>query len=307
MTRNLANLAASVRARLQTRAKEEGRPFQEFLQYYGLERFLFRLSRSAYRDKFVLKGGLMLRLWDVNSYRPTRDIDLLGFTNNQIEEVEAIVRDVCSEDGDDDGVVFDINGVTGERIKEDADYEGIRIKFLGFLERARIPMQIDIAFGDIVHPEAVNAEYPTLLNTPAPTLRVYPRETVIAEKFQAMVHLGAFNSRMKDFYDIWLLSTRGDYDGLGLAEAILKTFRNRDTAIESDPIAFRPTFYENEDKEKQWAAFRRKSRLSSAPADLGDVVKHIRVFLGPVADAIATSSSFQCDWQAPGPWRGESA
>lgn len=304
MTRNVS---ASVRARLQNRAKDEGRPFQEFLQYYGLERFLFRLSRSPHGGKFVLKGALMLRVWDAASSRPTRDIDFLGFTNNDIDEVEAIIVDACNGDCADDGIVFDSKSVKGERIKEDADYEGIRVKFVGYLEKARIPMQIDIAFGDVMHPNATLADYPTLLDGPGLTLQVYPRETVIAEKFQAMVHLGTLNSRMKDFYDIWLLSRQFDFDGPGLGEAISKTFENRGTAIETNPIAFTPAFYENEDKAKQWAAFLRKSHLTGGPADLGEAVRHISVFLDPVAEAIAAARTFQSKWRAPGPWTDERA
>lgn len=166
-------MAASVRARLSQRAKHEGRPFQELLQHYGLERFLYRLSQNTHGE-------------------------------NSMEELEAIVRDVCSLD--DDGVVFDATTVLGGRIKEVADYEAVRVKFVGLLDRARIPMQLDIAFGDVIHPAVEVVTYPTLLDHPAPELRVYPRETVIAEKFQAMVHLGTLYSRMKDFYDIWLLS-----------------------------------------------------------------------------------------------------
>jgi predicted nucleotidyltransferase component of viral defense system len=296
------NVAASVRARLQNRARKEGRPFQELLQYYGLERFLWRLSRSPHRDKFILKGALLLRVWDASSSRPTRDIDLLGFTNNDIEAIKAIVVELCKAASDDDGVVFDPATVTGERIKEDADYEGIRIKFVGFLERARIPMQIDIAFGDVMHPAASDAQYPTLLDTPAPTLRVYPRETVIAEKFQAMVHLGTLNSRMKDFYDVWLLSRQFDFDGPSLAGAVAGTFNNRQTQMEIEPVALTSDFYDSEDKQKQWAAFLRKSQMASAPPKFGDVAIALRDFLLPIARSLAESREFNSTWSPPGPW-----
>lgn len=297
MTRNIA---ASVRARLQNRAREEGRPFQELLQYYGLERFLFRLSCSAYRDRFVLKGALMLRVWDAATPRPTRDIDLLAFTHNDIDEIRAIMVEVCGSD-EGDGVVFDAETVTAERIKEDADYQGVRIRFMGFLENARIPMQIDMAFGDVMHPAATIADYPTLLDAPAPTLRVYPRESVIAEKFQAMVHLGTLNSRMKDFYDVWLLSRQFDFDGASLAEAVVKTFENRGTEVQPEPTAFTPAFYQAGDKGKQWTAFLRKSRLADAPG-FAAVVEHIRAFLAPVAVAAGGRAEFDRLWRAPGPW-----
>lgn len=296
------NVAASVRARLQNRAKDERRPFQELLQYYGLERFLFRLSRSSHRDQFILKGALMLRVWDATSSRPTRDIDFLAFTDNDIEAVKSIVVEICNQDSDDDGVIFDSATVTGERIKEDADYEGIRIKFIGFLERARIPMQIDIAFGDVMHPDAVNADYPTLLDTPAPMLRVYPRDTVIAEKFQAMVHLGTLNSRMKDFYDIWLVSRQFDFDGGSLADAVEGTFKNRETRIETEPVALTSDFSSSEDKQKQWTAFLRKSQIAGAPPTFGDVAIALREFLLPIARSLAESREFNSTWTPPGPW-----
>ncbi len=225
MTRNVA---ASVRARLANVARESRRPFQEVLQYYGLERFLYRFSRTEHRSHFLLKGALMLRVWAAPETRPTRDIDLLGFVKNDIEYLEAIVREACN---------FDAASVTGERIKEDADYEGIRIRFTGLLENARIPMQIDIGFGDAVYPAAREISYPTILNCPAPSLRMYPRETVVAEKLEAIVFLGTVNSRMKDFYDIWLLARQFEFSGTDLATAIGKTFEKRGTALDPNPIA----------------------------------------------------------------------
>ena len=184
MTRNVA---ASVRARLANIARKSGRPFQEVLQYYGLERFLYRFSRTEHRGRFLLKGALMLRVWDAPETRPTRDIDLLGFVQNDVEYLEAIVREACNINADDAGLHFDATTVAGARIKEDADYEGIRIRFTGLLENARIPMQIDIGFGDTVYPTAQEMSYPTILEFPAPRLRMYPRETVVAEKLEAMV------------------------------------------------------------------------------------------------------------------------
>ena len=175
------NIAASVRARLANAAKATNRPFQELLQFYGLERFLFRFSQTTYRDRFILKGALMLRVWDAPISRPTRDIDLLGFTDNSLETLEEIVCAVCNTDVEDDGVTFAAETVVAVRIKEDADYEGVRVKFNGFLEKARIPMQLDIAFGDVVHPTVVESDYPTLLGMSAPRLRVYPRGQVVGE------------------------------------------------------------------------------------------------------------------------------
>ena len=206
----IKNMAASIRARLSNIARETDRPFQEVLQYFAMERFLFRLSRSPYAGRFVLKGALMLRVWGAPSSRPTKDMDLLGHMDNDVGALVAVVQQVCRSEVEPDGLVFDATSVTGAKIKEDAEREGARIRFLCQLDNARVSMQIDVGFGDVVIPPAMDAEYPVLLDLPAPRLRVYPKETLVAEKFQAMVFLGRLNSRMKDFFDIWLLARQFD-------------------------------------------------------------------------------------------------
>ncbi len=298
-----ANVSASVHARLANQARADDRPFQELLQYYGLERFLYRLSESDYRDRFVLKGALMLRVWDAPMTRPTRDIDFLGYTENSIESLEEIVRAICALEVEDDGLDFDPQGVKGERIKEDADYEGVRIKFTGLLERAKIPMQLDIAFDDVVFPAIEESAYPSLLGYPAPILRMYPRETVVAEKFQAMVYLGTINSRMKDFYDVWLLSRRFGFDGATLAEAILRTFANRETKIDLDPVCFRNEFFGTNAAATQWRAFLKKAPGVDAPSTFAEVAGRLRDFLLPVAHTVGKGQQFEGRWEAPGPWK----
>jgi len=300
MTRNLA---ASVRARLANQARSSHRPFQEVLQYYGLERFLYRFSQSQHRERFLLKGALMLRVWEAPESRPTRDIDFLGYVDNEIESLEGIVREVCDVAVEDDGLTYDASTVAGERITEDADYEGVRLKFNGYLERARIPMQLDIGFGDVVHPLAEEKDYPTLLEFPAPRLRTYPIETMIAEKFQAMVFLGTLNSRMKDFFDIWLLARQFDFAGADLARAIDQTFRNRGTEIDPGPVALTASFTAAENTQRQWAAFVSRSRLSSAPRRLDEIREPLRAFLLPVAVALTEGREFTDRWSPPGPWR----
>jgi len=296
------NVAASVRARLTNVARESRRPFQEVLQYYGLERFLYRFSRTEHRSRFLLKGALMLRVWAAPETRPTRDIDLLGFVKNDIAYLEAIIRDACNFEVEDDGLNFDAASVTGERIKEDADYEGIRIRFAGLLEKARIPMQIDIGFGDAVYPTAQEMSYPTILNFPAPSLRMYPRETVVAEKLEAMVFLGTVNSRMKDFYDIWLLAQRFEFSGTDLAVAIARTFAKRGTALDANPIALTEAFTNAEATRNQWAAFLRRSNLVDTPATLEEIREPLRRFLIPVVDAITKDQEFTGTWPVGGPW-----
>lgn len=302
MTRNVA---ASVRARLTNIAKESRRPFQEVLQYYGLERFLYRFSRTEHCSRFLLKGALMLRVWDAPETRPTRDIDLLGFVQNDVEHLVAIIRGVCKVDVDDDGLHFDATTVGGERIKEDADYEGVRIRFRGTLEKARIPMQIDIGFGDAVYPSAQEMSYPTLLDFPAPRLRMYPRETVVAEKLEAMVFLGTVNSRMKDFYDIWLLARQFDFTGAELVTSVAKTFEKRGTELGANPIALTEAFTDAQTTQRQWAAFIRRSNLVDAPATLEEIREPLRQFLIPVVAAVIEGRAFTAIWPAGGPWQTE--
>jgi hypothetical protein len=301
--RRVTNVAASVRQRLHNVARSSGRPFQEVLQYYAMERFLYRLAQSSYADRFVLKGALMFKAWRAPTSRPTKDIDLLGHMKNNTAVLAAAMRDICRQAVDADGLIFDPDSVAAVAIKEDADYEGVRVAFRGSLENARITMQIDIGFGDVMYPDPEMTEYPTILDHAIPRLRGYARETAVAEKFEAMVKLGTLNSRMKDFYDIWLLSRQFDFDGPKLSTAIERTFANRGTKAEAHPVALSAAFAKNPTKILQWQAFVRKSRLTDAPIDLGPVVDAVASFLLPPAVAISGTQSFDRFWRAPGPWQ----
>lgn len=300
--KTISNLAASVQARLQNRARASKRPFQELLQYYAMERFLYRLSTTPQRARFVLKGALMLHVWDAPLARATKDLDLLGLLDNSLENLARVVRDVCAADVEPDGMVFDPATVKTERIKEDADYEGVRIRFVGLLGKARVTMQIDVGFRDVVTPGAQNITYPTLLDFPSPALSGYPRETVVAEKFQAMVYLSTLNSRMKDFYDVWLLARKFAFDGALLAKAIAATFANRETAIDRSPIAFTPHFTEQASTVAQWTAFRKKLPNTECPATLAEVAPFLAEFLLPIARDCERGESFEGRWTAGGPW-----
>jgi predicted nucleotidyltransferase component of viral defense system len=291
------NVGASVRQRLLNKARETGRPFSELLQYFAMERFLYRLSKSEHADKFVLKGALMLTAWNAPLLRPTMDIDLLGRTGNDIEAMEAIVRQICTGRVElDDGLVFDAATVQGERIAEAAEYEGVRIRFRATLDAARIRMQLDVGFGDIVVPAAVPTIYPTILDLPAPHLLAYSRETAIAEKFEAMVKLGELNSRMKDFFDIWLLSRSFDFDGPRLREAIEKTFERRGTVLPmGEPVAFTVEFSSNPQKQGQWAGFIRRMKLHDV-GSLPVIVDQLRQFLLPAMRAAAAGEEWHAKW-----------
>jgi hypothetical protein len=283
LTRNFTNLAASIRQRLANRARERKEDFGLLLTKYALERLLFRIGQSEYRKIFVLKGALLFELWTEQVHRPTRDADFLSIGDSEPSRFESIFKEICALPVDEDGLQFDPVSVRAQRIKEDADYEGVRVTFLGYLERARIPMQIDIGFEDTITPPPVETSFPTILNGPAPLLLTYPKETVVAEKFEAMVKLGIANSRMKDFHDIRVLSELFPFDGPVLAKAIVRTFEHRKTAmptIAAPPRAFTSEFFEDESKQRQWARSTRRtgstSRLSLSSASL------------------ATSSGFSC-------------
>lgn len=248
-----------------------------------MERLLYRLSYSVHKNSFVLKGALLFRVWGVPDSRATRDIDFLAFLENSPENLAAVFRDVCTIPGND-GLKFDPDSINARSIKEGADYEGVRVRFRGHLGKARITMQIDVGFGDTVHPAVVEADYPVILDLPAPALRVYPPETVVAEKTEATMHLGSLNSRMKDFYDIWRLSQQFEFDQESLGEAIRQTLQNRDTRL--IPFdEFKADLLENDRLEKQWSAFLAKSDLSG-PATFHEVLDEIEDFLTPVLECI---------------------
>ena len=290
------NISASVHSRLLNLARATGRPFNDYLQYYAIERFLYRLSQSRYRDDFILKGALAFLVWGGPLHRSTRDIDLLGFTANEVENLVSIALEICSLPVEDDGMTFPPENVQGTLIKEDAEYEGVRLTFFGYLGKARVKMQIDIGFSDHVFPKPVWAEYPTLLSYPAPELKNYPQESVIAEKFHAMVYLGEINSRMKDFYDLWFLASHFDFDGSLLQEAITQTFRHRKTDIPAGLIhAFSEKFVGK--KSLQWVGFLERNRIENAPYELSASMQLIKFFLTPIVEATQKGIPFTSHWK----------
>lgn len=268
-----------------------------------MERFLYRLSKSEHGERFVLKGALLLRVWEAPFVRPTMDIDMLGRTSNAPEALVAIVRAICRQAVEDDGLQFDDESVTGDAITEDADYAGVRLRFHGKLGTARVKMQVDVGFGDVITPEPSLVDYPTLLSFPAPRLLAYPRESVVAEKFQVMLHRGMLNSRLRDYYDIWLLSLSFSFDGPRLAEAIKKTCAHRDTPVLERPVGLSTEFAAETARRTQWRAFLRKSTLEGAPDDLATLVEDVGKFLGPVAQSLAHDSDFHKAWDPSGPWK----
>jgi predicted nucleotidyltransferase component of viral defense system len=298
------NLAASIRQKLLNLAHERKEEFQLVLVRYGLERLLYRLSQSKHRNQFVLKGAMLFQLWTGQSHRATLDLDLLGFGDDTVARFEAIFREVGEQAVEDDGLRFAVKDFHGEEIREDQRYAGVRIIGTAMLGTARIPIQIDIGFGDAITPKPQPATYPSLLGMPAAQLPAYPKETVIAEKFEAMVSLGIANSRMKDFYDIWIISTTFEFEGWLLAKAVQATFERRGTVIPSaPPMALTPEFGNDAAKQQQWRAFIAKGRLLVAAPALAEVTNHLATFLWPVTQAIVQKQVFRGTWPQGGGWR----
>lgn len=250
----------------------------------------------------MLKGGVVFFAWRIPLRRATRDIDLHGRGPDAIEHVESVVREVCEQRVESDGILFDSNSISGAIIQDWAEYQGIRVRFAGYLGTARVPMQLDIGFSDVLVPAAISVEYPTILDMPAPSLSAYSWETLIAEKFQAMVFLGSTNSRMKDFYDVRLLTHEATIDGQVLQQAIRTTFKNRSTQIpEGFPIQFSRSF--TAEKQRQWDAFLRRESLDSDETDdFAQVVQRLNEFLLPVLNAMQKNADFDDVWNPAKGW-----
>ena len=290
------NLSASILARLLTLAKQRGDDYNLLLNRYGMERLLARVSTSPHADRFLLKGALLFALWYDTPHRPTRDADLLGFGPDDEANLIATFRDIAVMDLGD-GIVFDPDSVKADAIREDNTYGGTRITLVARIGSARCALQIDVGFGDAVTPGPQTVAYPTLLGDfPAPTLRVYPVYTVIAEKYQAMVMLGQANSRMKDFFDLAVIARRTELDGATLAAAIVSTFARRQTALPTErPLALTEQFSEDAAKLRQWQAFLNKNRIEAA--SLGDTVALLDDLLWPPTEVAAAGSEATATWR----------
>ncbi len=300
----IQNLAASVYARLLKRTELGDEDFQFVLMRYGAERLMYRLSQSEHAANFVLKGAMLFLVWTGAQYRATKDMDLLALKSPSVERLRDIFRGLCEMPVAQDGLAFEPDSVQAEEIREDNLYQGVRVTLIARLGKARVPLQVDIGFGDAVTPKALQTNFPTLLDFPAPRLAMYPRETVVAEKFEAMVKLGLANSRMKDFYDIWALSREFDFDGSVLSAAIQATFKRRKTALTPTlPLALTSEFSGNPLKQTQWKAFVRRSRLKLATEGLEQVVVQIRSFLEAPVVAASQGERLKVAWAQGGPWR----
>lgn len=288
----------SVYQRLLDLARTEQLDFNGVLTRYGIERFLFRLGNSRHRDDFVLKGGTLFIVWIGQNHRVTRDADFLGFGPPDVSRIEAIFRELCSlESYEHDGMVFLGDTVEANEIRDNQEYDGIRVRFKGKLTTAVVNLQIDIGFGDVVFPEAETIEFPVLLDAPKPLLSAYSVYTLIAEKTEAMIRFGLLNSRLKDFYDIWLISNRFELAGHILLKSIMSTLQRRRTDLpDGVPSALTAEFGTDQSVQTQWKAFLRRACPVEYLDSFAETIERIADFLVPVLKALQSGISFQSKW-----------
>jgi predicted nucleotidyltransferase component of viral defense system len=298
------NLAASVRSRLLKLNEATRQDYNAILTRYCLERLLYRLSVSKHRDKFILKGAMLFAVWQGSPHRQTRDLDLLGFGDSSQATLKDVFRDFCNQAVDDDGVTFDPDAVSTGAIRDDAEYGGVRVKIIAHIGEARISLQVDVGFGDVLTPQPQEESYPCLLGMPAPVLRCYARETVVAEKLAAIIKLGDINTRYKDYFDLLFLSERFNFDGPLLREAIEATLKRRgwlDIAT-AMPDGLLVSFGTDPVRSKQWAGFCEKSKLAESRS-LAEVVQRVADFVISPLEAITKATPFTQGWIAGGPWK----
>jgi len=297
------NIPASVHARLLAGAQKRREDFNLTLQRYTAERFLYRLGASRHREQFVLKGAMLFALWGGSLYRATRDLDLTGYTEDNLRALVAIMQEICVVPCPDDGLTFQAATVRAEPIRDQSEYHGFRVKLQALLGTARLTLQIDVGFGNAIEPPAQEEEYPVLLEGPPPHIRAYPREAVVAEKLHAMVVLGTTNSRHNDFYDIFVLAKNFSFPGALLARAIAVTFQRRRTPFPgAQPVAIAPAFYSDPKRAAEWQRYLTRNALPGAPADFAAAGELLQTFLRPLWSALAAARAFSDVWPPAGPW-----
>ncbi|HEV2597730.1 nucleotidyl transferase AbiEii/AbiGii toxin family protein [Sphingopyxis sp.] len=301
MSRAPKNIAISVRDRLVSRARDRRENAQLLMTRYVIERLLYRLGRSPHRNRFILKGAMLFSLWADAPYRATGDLDLLGAGENAPEKLISVFQEILAMDVEDDGILIRPETLRAEAARAEDEYAGVRIDFLAELAGARLPMHVDIGYGDAVTPAPVAIEYPSLLDQPMAQLLAYPPETVVAEKFQAMVALDMINTRLKDFYDLWAIAGTFTFDGATLARAIAATFERRQTALPGVTPAALTVAYAAE-KQAQWAAFLNRTEIALAPEPFPDIQAQIERFVMPPVAAIVQDTAFTARWLPGGPW-----
>jgi len=297
------NVPASVRQRLLNVAKTTGEDFQVLLTRFALERLLYRLGESPHRDVLVLKGAFLFLAWGDAASRPTRDIDFLAFGDAEVERFEALIKEVCTIASPNDGLEYQVDTVRGEPIREQALHDGIRFHLLATLDAARIPLQIDVGFGDTIDPDPVEISYPTILDLPAPSVRAYRVEAVVAEKLEALVSIGQATSRLKDFFDIWRFSSVFSFDGRLLKQAVGSTFERRRTPIPAgDPPALGEGFSSDTDRVRKWNRLVTRFAAEETIPSLTDVCEEILRFVTPIISSVRDGQALAGSWPPGGPW-----
>ena len=289
--------ADSIKSKLRNLAQQANKPYDYLLMHFFIERLLYRLSISSYAKNFILKGGLLLYAMLENDARATRDVDFLAQRlDNTPEDLIGIFVNICAIEADD-AIRFDTSTIRAARIKEDADYEGVRIKLTAYLDKSRQMLQFDIGYGDVIVPKPLDLDYPSLLNMERPRLKVYSMESVISEKFEAMIALADVNSRMKDFYDVYTLSRTHDFDGHILYEAIRQTLQRRGTPLVQTPIVFTDDFAGDKGKQTQWASFERRI-CATQVIPFENVLSRVKAFLAPIYASILLGDDFFGRWES---------
>ena len=300
------NHAASIRARLLAHARQNQDDFQRVLTRYGIERLLFRLSQTDAEAKYVLKGAMLFATWPENAFRPTGDLDLLSKSNPDSAAIEQTFRQVCTVDLPEDGVVFDPSSVTVEAVRDAEKYQGATLRLQGTLGTVVITVLVDIGFGDWVYPPAERHEFPSLLpNLPTPRILMYPPETVVAEKFEALIRFAEANSRIKDFYDLWVISRTFPFEMSALVEAVSGTLRRRETVIPTEmPLGLTEAFAQIAADRGYWSGFLRRTPPATQPPTFSKVLEELRHFFGPVIAVLATPEAARGRWDPDGSlWR----
>ncbi|MBI2505996.1 MAG: nucleotidyl transferase AbiEii/AbiGii toxin family protein [Candidatus Latescibacteria bacterium] len=303
MTGEKRNLPASIAARLLSRAKQTGEDHQTLLTNFCFERFLYRLGASSMRERFVLKGAMLLRVWSDQPYRATRDLDLLRRGEGSFEAICADLRAVCATEVPPDAVTFDAEAIRIEAIRAEDEYAGARVTLPARCGTARLVLQIDLGLGDMVWPTPQPSDYPALLDFPAPHVLTYPREAVVAEKFEALVVLGDRNSRIKDFFDLHHLANRFEFDRTTLSEATHRTFARRRTPIPPDePIGLTPAYWQNPSRPAQVRAFARRAGITLSGSPDKEFAALLSAFLGPILEDLRRGVRHLGTWKKGGPW-----
>lgn len=301
--RQITNLPASVLQRLRNESRKRNQIFQEILTYYGLERFLYRLSKSDYCERFVLKGALVMMTWPTRILRTTRDLDFRAYIRSDQEEVSRIIREICTVDIEPDAIRFDVDSVKTEIIIERAKYPGVRVYLIGYIEAVKIPLQIDLGFSDEINPPPMVVNFPTILDFPNPVVYAYQPETVLSEKVEAIYYLGDLNTRMNDFYDIWVISNEFQVDGSSLLEAMSSTFKTRGTRFE---VKLSTLFSEEfiDSKSDLWKAFLAGiGKQEIVSTNFESILVRILEFIQPIMDVLIYDGNLDKKWDPKKGWR----